>query len=244
MASTTIQFLGHASFKLTTPEGKIFLIDPWLTDNPFLPEMAQEQDRIDAILITHGHEDHLDSQILAIQKRTGCKIVANNIVRWWLMGKGADEHIFEGMNIGGSIPLFDTTISMTNALHISHINPRENEAVMPHPSVGFVVACSDGTRVYFAGDTGVFMDMKLIGEIYRPNIAVLPIGDRFTMGPLEASYAVRLLGVKHVIPFHYGTFKSLTGTPEALKELTHDIEELTIHALRAGNILDCSRCKN
>ena len=127
---------------------------------------------------------------------------------------------------------------MVNGFHVSHINITETRAGYPHHSVGFILHLSDGTRIYFAGDTGVFGDMKLIAEIYKPTIAVLPIGDRYTMGPLEASHAIRLLNVKQMIPFHYGTFPQLTGSPETLAELTSDIEGLQIHALKAGEVLE------
>jgi len=108
-------------------------------------------------------------------------------------------------------------------------------------SVGFILHLSDGVRIYFAGDTCVFGDMKLIGEIYKPTIAALPIGDRYTMGPLEASHAIRLLNVKQVIPFHYGTYPQLTGTPEELSKLTKDVDGLQVHALQAGEELDTGR---
>jgi L-ascorbate metabolism protein UlaG (beta-lactamase superfamily) len=127
---------------------------------------------------------------------------------------------------------------MVNAFHTSHINISESQARYGHNVVGFVVHLSDGVTIYFAGDTCVFGDMKLIADIYKPNIAVLPIGDRYTMAPVEASHAIRLLNVKSVIPFHYGTFKQFTGTPEKLRELTIDIDQLKIHALKAGEILD------
>lgn len=142
------------------------------------------------------------------------------------------------MNLGGSISLLDCKITMVMGFHTSHINLTETQARFSHNSVGFIVQLSDDVRIYFAGDTCVFGDMKLIGEMYKPTIAVLPIGDRYTMGPLEASYAIRLLNVKEVIPFHYGTFPQLTGTPNELKELTKDIDGLIIHALKAGETLN------
>ena len=241
MHSTQIQFLAHATFKITTPEGKIVIVDPWLINNEFIREEDRHQEVIDLMLITHGHDDHFDSQLPEIIQQTQAKVIANSICRWYLIEKGLPGSTFEPMNVGGTISLLDLKVSMVNAFHLSHINISEEKTTHPHPAVGYVLHLSDDIRIYFAGDTSVFGDMALIGEIYKPNIVVLPIGDRYTMGPLEASYAVRLLKAKHVIPFHYGTYSALTGTPEALAELTKDVEGLQIHALKAGETLDCKR---
>lgn len=237
---TKIQFLAHASFLITTPENRIVLVDPWITNNAALPAGTGWPEQIDLILFTHGHEDHMDSKIVDIIRQKTPKVIANPMVRWYLIEQGIPAHVFEGMNIGGTLPIMDMRVTMTNAFHIAHIMDPAGKAVFPHATVGFVLQLSDGLSVYFAGDTGVFGDMQLIGKIYKPDIAVLPIGNRFTMGPIEAAYAIRLLQVKHVIPFHYGTMAMLTGTPERLKELTGDLENLQIHALKAGETLDTS----
>jgi L-ascorbate metabolism protein UlaG (beta-lactamase superfamily) len=237
ISKTQIQLLGHATFKVTTPEGKIIIIDPWLIDNAFIPEHCRQQDHIDLMLITHGHDDHLDMKIKSIIEKTKPTIVANPICRWYLLEKGVDSKLIEPMNIGGTISCHGIKITMVNALHLAHINEVEDKAIFPHSTVGFVIELSDGIKIYFAGDTGVFGDMQLIGEIYKPTIAVLPIGDRYTMGPLEASHAVKLLNVKQVIPFHYGTYPSLMGTPEALKALC--AADVKIHDLKAGELLNC-----
>jgi L-ascorbate metabolism protein UlaG (beta-lactamase superfamily) len=237
MGNTQIQLLGHATFKVITPEGKIIIVDPWLIDNPFIPDHCKQQDQIDLMLITHGHDDHFDIQIASIIEKTKPTIVANPICRWYLLEKGVDNKLFEPMNIGGTISSKDVKISMVNALHLSHINEVEDKAIFPHDTVGFVIELSDGIKIYFAGDTGIFSDMQLIGEINKPTIAVIPIGDRYTMGPLEASYAIKLLNVKQVIPFHYGTYPSLTGTPEALRKLCN--ENVQILELKAGEIFNC-----
>ncbi len=241
MAGTQIQLLAHATFKVTTPEGKIIIIDPWFSGNEFMKAEDKVQETIDLILVTHGHEDHFDCDLPEILEKTGAKIVANNVCRFYLLEKGVPSSHFEPMNLGGTIDLMDVTISMVNAYHVSHINISDNRIGYPHQSVGFVLQLSDGLKIYFAGDTSAFSDMKLIAEIYKPNVAVLPIGNRYTMGPLEASYAVKMLKVKHVIPFHYGTFPSLVGRPEELEKLTKDIKGLKIHSLKAGETLDYSR---
>ena len=238
MSATAIQLLGHATFKVTTPENKVIIVDPWLTGNSFMPEHLKKFDDTDLFLITHGHDDHFDLEVLDIAKKGRTKIIANSIVRWYLIENDCPLTAIEPMNLGGSISLLDCKITMVMGFHTSHINLTETQARFSHNSVGFIVQLSDDVRIYFAGDTCVFGDMKLIGEMYKPTIAVLPIGDRYTMGPLEASYAIRLLNVKQVIPFHYGTFPQLTGTPKELKELTKDIDGLIIHALKAGETLN------
>ena len=238
MPETQLQFLGHATFKVITPEGKVILIDPWLTDNPFIPAAFQTQDKIDYIVVTHGHDDHFDANLPQIIANTNATFFGNNICRWYLMEKGVPEKNIEPINLGGTVNMDEFTIlTMVNAFHVSHINVTDTQMTHPHQAVGFVLHLSDGLRIYFAGDTSVFGDMKLIGEIYKPHLAALPIGDRYTMGPLEASHAIRLLNVKHVLPFHYGTYPSLTPNADGLIELTKDIEGLTIHALKAGEFL-------
>lgn len=237
--TTQLQFLGHATFKVITPEGRVILVDPWLTDNPFIPEAFRKQDTIDFILVTHGHDDHFDNNLPAIIKASNAQFIGNNICRWYLLEKAVPEENIQPINLGGTIALDAmTSVTMVNAFHISHINVTDTKLTHPHQAVGFVLQLSDDTRIYFAGDTCVFGDMKLIGEIYKPTIAVLPIGDRYTMGPLEAAHAIRLLNVKNIVPFHYGTYPSLTGSPEKLAALTKDIAGLKIHALKAGDFFN------
>ena len=240
MSATKIQLLGHATFKVTTPENKIIIVDPWLSANEFIPAHLKKFDDTDLFLITHGHDDHFDLEVLDIIKNGKTKIIANPMVRWYLIENNCPLSCIEPMNQGGSIFLIDlhVHVTMVNGFHISHINITESQARFPHMSVGFILHLSDGVRIYFAGDTCVFSDMKLIGELYKPTIAALPIGDRYTMGPLEASHAIRLLNVKQVIPFHYGTYSQLTGTPEELINLTTDINGLQMHILKAGDVIE------
>lgn len=137
------------------------------------------------------------------------------------------------MSKGGTQKVGDFEVTMTHAFHSSSIQDGK-ERVYAGEAAGYVIRMPGGVSVYHAGDTALFGDMKLIGELYKPDIACLPIGDLFTMGPREAAYAIRLLGVKHVIPIHYATFPFLTGTPEQLKAETKDIRGLEIHALEPG----------
>ena len=237
---TTLQLLGHATFKVTTPEGRVIIVDPWLINNPYIPATLEVQEKIDLLLITHGHEDHFDIRIKEIISKTRPKIIANNICRWYLIEQNVDAAFFEPMNLGGTLDILDVKVSMVNAFHHSHVYATDNTIAMPHAANGFVIRLSDGTTIYFAGDTCVFGDMQLISEIYKPNIAVIPIADRTTMGALEASYAVKLLRVKHIIPFHYGTFAGYAQTPDEFLALTEQYAESKIHILKAGETIRCN----
>jgi L-ascorbate metabolism protein UlaG (beta-lactamase superfamily) len=238
-----IQFLAHASFQIITPEGHVILIDPWYTNNPAMPADLTIPEKVDLILITHGHRDHLDSKMVEIIRTKSPKVIANPIVRFYLQEQGVPEHVFEPLNAGGTVSIFNVKVTMTNAIHFAQIHLPDGKIGYPHASNGFIVWMSDDISVYYSGDTAVFADMELIGEIYEPDIAILPIGDRFTMGPLEAAFAIRLLKVKHVIPCHYGTMPTLTGTPEKLAALTEDVARLEIHVLKPGETLDTSIIK-
>jgi L-ascorbate metabolism protein UlaG (beta-lactamase superfamily) len=144
------------------------------------------------------------------------------------------------MNLGGTIVVLDIDVSMVNAFHHSHVYITEKTIAFPHAANGFIIRMSDDTTIYFAGDTCIFGDMKLIAEIYKPNIVVIPIGNRSTMGPLEASYAVKLLNAKHVIPFHYGTFTEFTQTPDEFIALTKAYVNTEIHIMKAGEMIHCA----
>ena len=240
---TTLQLLGHATFKVVTPEGRVIIIDPWLIDNPYIPAHLANQHDIDLMLITHGHEDHLDIRFKEILEVNNPTIIANNICRWHLIEQGVNEGLFEPMNLGGTLSLLDIQVSMVNAFHHSHVYVTDQTIAYPHAANGFILKMSDDTTIYFAGDTSIFGDMKLISEIYKPDIAVIPIGNRSMMSPLEASFAVKLLDVKHVIPFHYGTFAGFTQTPDEFITLAKPYKNTTIHILAAGEMLSCAQLK-
>jgi L-ascorbate metabolism protein UlaG (beta-lactamase superfamily) len=173
--------------------------------------------------------------LLALGKQFKPKIVVNFETYLYLDSKGLGGQCLPG-NKGGTQEVGDFKVTMTHAFHSNSIDEKGQRLYAGEPA-GFIVNLPGGVTLYHAGDTAVFGDMKLIAEIYKPKLAFLPIGDVFTMGPREAAFAIRLLGVKHVIPMHYATFPTLTGTPEGLRAETKDIAGLEIHAIKPGETL-------
>ena len=212
--ATQLTWLGHASFRVETPGGTRVYVDPFLHGNPKCPESELEPERCDLVVLTHGHGDHVGDTV-AIHERFGCPVVAMLELRGWLADKGVADPGGHSPNKGGTVSVEGVKVTLTDA---NHSSSTPDGAYAGEPC-GIVLEVEDGFRIYFAGDTNVFGDMSLIGRIYAPDVAVLPIGDHYTMGPREAAVAVELLGVARVVPCHYGTFGLLTGTPEELREL-------------------------
>jgi L-ascorbate metabolism protein UlaG (beta-lactamase superfamily) len=226
-----ITYFGHSTFSLTTPSGQVALIDPWVRTNPRCPEDLKKLERVDAIFLTHAHSDHL-GDLIAIAEKFQPKLIASFETCVWLGGEGFKK-LVSPMNKGGSQQVGDFGVTMTHAMHSNSIE-NNGKVIYAGEPAGYVVRLPGGVTLYHAGDTAVFGDMKLIAEMYQPQIALLPIGDLFTMGPREAAMAIRLLGAKNVVPMHYATFPALTGTPEALQNETKDIPGLSILALEPG----------
>jgi len=214
MPDTTLTWLGHAAFRVDTAAGKRIYIDPFLNGNPTCPENEQTPERVDAIALTHGHGDHVGDTV-ELAKRHGCTVVALVELSGWLGKQGVDETKLPAPNKGGTVDVDGVKLTLTNAFH-SGSAPDGTYGGEPS---GIVLETENGTTFYFAGDTCVFGDMQLIGRIYDPDVAILPIGDHYTMGPREAAVAVELIGAKRCVPCHWGTFPVLTGTPDELEKL-------------------------
>jgi L-ascorbate metabolism protein UlaG (beta-lactamase superfamily) len=222
MPDVPLTWLGHASFRLDSPGGKRIYIDPWL-ENPKCPESEKEPERIDVIAITHGHTDHV-GQAVELTKTFQPEVVAMIELKGWLGSKGAPVGDMPGPNKGGTVEAAGVTFTLTNAFHSSS----SDEGDYLGEATGIVVGLENGTTIYFAGDTCVFGDMQLIGRIYSPDVAVLPIGGHFTMDPREAGVALELLGTKRCIPCHYGTFPLLKGTPDELRQHAPGVDVIAL----------------
>jgi L-ascorbate metabolism protein UlaG (beta-lactamase superfamily) len=212
-----LTWLGHAAFRIDTAAGKRIYVDPFLNGNPRCPETELEPERCDLIALTHGHDDHVGDTI-AIAQRFECPVIAQVELRGWLSLNGLPQDPGQAVNKGGTVEFSGVKLTLTHANHSSSVF-RDGQFLYTGESCGFVIELEDGFTLYFSGDTNVFGDLSLIGRIYAPDVAVLPIGDHFTMGPREAGVALELLGVIRCVPCHYGTFPLLTGTPDALREL-------------------------
>ncbi|HSL23540.1 MAG TPA: metal-dependent hydrolase [Vicinamibacterales bacterium] len=227
--SLSITWLGHATFILTSPGGKRIVTDPWLEGNPSCPESMKKIEQADLILLSHGHFDHVGDAV-TVARATGATVVGIFELCAWLEAKGVKNT--SPMNIGGTQKIGDISVTMTMALHSSGTVEDGRPVYLGEPA-GYVISFEDGVRAYFAGDTALFSDMRLIKDLYAPQIAFLPIGDHFTMGPDAAARACEMLGVKQVVPMHWGTFPLLTGTPERLKQLVEPLG-LQVLALKPG----------
>jgi L-ascorbate metabolism protein UlaG (beta-lactamase superfamily) len=233
-----ITWYGHACVEVRTGGGKTILFDPWF-GNPLSPKRPEEVDRCDVMLVTHGHDDHF-GDALQIGSRTRPEWPAIHELGLWLRRNYAAADRVIGMNKGGTVTAAGLRVTMTTAHHSGgDWNAAGETTVYLGDPAGFVVELEDGTRLYHAGDTAVFGDMRLIGELYRPDLAMLPIGGHFTMGPREAALAIELLGVKHVLPIHYGTFPILAGTPDELRQelVARGLGAVEVHDVRPGESL-------
>ncbi len=224
----SITWYGHSTFLITTPGGQRIVTDPWLEDNPLCPPDMKRIAAADLILLSHGHSDHT-GDVAAVSRATGARIVAVYELALWCERKGLKN--VQGLGIGGTVEAGGVSVTMVPAIHTSSIVEQGTTVYLGEPA-GFVVRMEDDDVFYFAGDTAVFGDMRLIAEMHAPRIAFLPIGGHFTMGPDGAARAARMLGVRQVVPMHYGTFPVLTGTPEALR--AHLDAGIDVLVLRPG----------
>lgn len=212
---TRITWLGHSTVLVQTAQGTNILIDPFIANNPKYPKDFNLPSKIDYILLSHGHGDHI-SDTVPVAQRHGSTVVAIFGLADYVNKKGAQQTI--GMNLGGTVKLNDVAATMVDAKH-SAAAADDQGVHYVGVAAGWVMTIAGGPVLYHAGDTNVFGDMALIRELYRPKVAMLPIGGHFTMGPEEAALATRLLEPEVILPIHWGTFPMLTGTPAQLATL-------------------------
>lgn len=228
-----ITWLGHATFRIATPDGTRLLVDPWVMNNPACPDDLKDPGPLDAILITHGHFDHIDDAV-ELGRSTNAPLVSIPETSAWLGSKGL-ENLVE-FNKGGTVEVAGCRVHMTHAVHSCGITDGD-QIIYGGEAAGYVIELAGGFKLYHAGDTAVFSDMALIGKLLEPDVALLPIGDHYTMGPRSAAEAVRMLSVKTVIPMHFGTFPVLTGTPDELRDHASDVDGLEVIDLQPGGTL-------
>jgi L-ascorbate metabolism protein UlaG (beta-lactamase superfamily) len=244
---TEVLWLGQAAFKITTPKGKVIVIDPFLVKNPKTPEKYKDLKalgHVDLILVTHGHFDHT-ADLPALAKLTGAKVALNADMgtTYDTLGLVDGKQMIRFNKSGPIHPIGPgITVTMVHAEHSSevvYVDP-ETKKRSVHPGgepAGYIIKLENGFTIYHAGDTGVFGDMKFIGDYYKPDLALLPIGGHFTMDPVHAAYATRtMLKPKHAVPMHYGTFPPLKGTPEEYKKALGKTAT-KVHAMQPGDTL-------
>lgn len=235
LGGTRITYFGHATFRVVTPGDEQILIDPFLQENPVIPEDLKNVGELDTILVTHGHFDHF-SDVIPLAQQTGATVVANFEIFSYLQAQGIENAM--PIQKGGTVQAGGVKVTAVNAFHSSSIAGEDGSIIYAGEPLGYILEFESGFKLYHAGDTAVFGDMRLIGELYNPDLALLPIGSQVVMSPFEAAHAARLLGVEHVVPIHYGTFPFLPGTPEEFQEHLSGIAPgVTSHVMKPGDDL-------
>ncbi len=215
-------WLGHSAFKFISPDGNIILIDPFLKGNPSTPAHLKEIEKADFILITHGHEDHV-GDTLEIAANTGCKVVGIVELLAVLRKHGLNEGQCVEMNKGGTAHFDDFSVTMVSANHSSSF-----KGEYTGEPAGLILSFESDLCIYHMGDTNIFSDLTLYGELYEPHVVLAPIGDLYTMGAEEAAYAVEMLDPELAIPMHYGTMPAIIGDPDEFKEVLEEISDTNV----------------
>jgi len=229
--NTSITYLGHSAFELVSPAGKRIYIDPFLSQNPTTPDAFKEPEEADYILLTHGHEDHV-GDTLDIAKRTGCTVIAQVELSHLLKKHGLAEEQRIEFNKGGTVSFDDFSVTLVSANHSSSFGGE-----YAGEAGGLVVRFDDDLIFYHMGDTNIFADLEIYGELYQPDVVAVPIGDHYTMGPEEAAICCEMINAEIAIPIHYGTFPVLTGDPQEFKETTEEYCETKVRILKPGESL-------
>jgi L-ascorbate metabolism protein UlaG (beta-lactamase superfamily) len=227
-----ITWLGHGTFEFRLESGEVVLFDPWIEGNPKHPR-AHSFSRVDTLLISHGHFDHIHDAV-PVAKKFAPKVVAIFETGHWLESKGVEN--VSAMNKGGTQQIGPIAVTMTHAIHSCGILD-DGKIIYGGEACGYIMRLADGRAIYLAGDTNVFSDMALIEHLYKPELAILPIGDHFTMGPREAALACKMLKARKIIPAHFGTFPALTGSPEQLQEEIKELPDTEVWPLTPGQAI-------
>ena len=223
-------WLGHSAVKLISPKGNIIYIDPFISQNPAVPDDLKQVDEADFILLTHGHDDHV-GDTLEIAAKTGAKVVGmlELISLLWKEGLGEDQGI--QMNKGGTVHFDDFSVTMVSANHSSSYKGQ-----YAGDPAGLVISFEDDVCIYHMGDTNIFADLELYGELYEPTVVLAPIGDHFTMGPEEAAYAVEMIEPELAIPVHHGTWPPIASDPNEFKEVLEELTDTEVIIPEIGDI--------
>lgn len=237
-----VRWLGHATFDIVGPAGQKFLIDPFIVENPAFPKNLGAEvtasGAYDALLVTHPHYDHFADVLPLLKDDPALKVITQFEIGQWLKGQGIKEGQIVGMNTGGTLTLKDVRITMVPAVHTSSIREGDTQRALGFP-IGYVLRFANGFTIYNTGDTAVTMDMKIVHDLYKPDLVILPIGDFYTMGPEQAAYALHLLKPKFALGGHWHTWGEMPpGTPEALeKELAKYDTPTQVIKLKPGETL-------
>lgn len=230
-----ITYLGHSTFRIVTAGDEQLIIDPFISQNPAVPDNLKQVGELDTIFVTHGHFDHLGDTIPLAQE-TGATVVSNFEIISYLGSQGVENVV--PLNKGGTTRVGGVRATAVHAFHSSSIAQENGPSIYAGEPCGFILEFESGFKLYHAGDTAIFGDMRLIGELYRPDLALLPIGNQVVMSPFEAAHAARLLNIGHVVPIHYGTFPFIPGTPEEFRSHLSEIApSVTCRVMNPGDDL-------